>query len=121
MLHGTEQDESSSIDEEQETPKKLICVRCHHPITSHNARIEVAGRHEHRRSNPHGYHFRVGCFAEAPGCKLRGQESSHFSWFPGNAWQVTVCGLCEAHNGWRFTGEAGEFYALVLDQLREGD
>ena len=121
MLQGTDEEHASSpSDSEQEPDDKLLCIRCHHPITSPKARIEVGGRHQHRRSNPHGYHFRVGCFSEAPGCKTRGQPSSHFSWFPGNSWQVTICGSCEVHNGWRFVGDAGLFFALILDQLREG-
>jgi hypothetical protein len=35
--------------------RPLLCARCRHPITTRAARIEVAGSHEHVRSNPHGY------------------------------------------------------------------
>ena len=114
-----ELDRSVEDEEVPEKQKRLVCVRCHHPITDGDARIEVSGRHEHRRSNPHGYHFRFGCFSRAPGCLEQGQESSHFSWFPGRAWQVTTCGLCHAHLGWRFFGDDGGFFGLILDKLRE--
>lgn len=96
----------------------LVCVRCHHRITTRAARTEVGGGHEHRRSNPAGFHFRIGCFSAAPGCVPRGEISSHFTWFPGYSWQATICGLCEVHNGWAFRG-GDHFYALILDLLRD--
>ena len=98
-----------------------MCTRCHFPITEAEARIEMLGRHEHRRSNPHGYHFRIGCFARAGGVVASGQSSSHFSWFPGYAWQVEICRQCQTHIGWHFHGSDSAFHGLVLDNLREGE
>lgn len=30
------------------------------------------------------------------------RPSTEFSWFPGYAWQITVCKNCSSHIGWKF-------------------
>jgi len=99
--------------------KRLLCVRCHHPITDIASRIEIAGSFEHHGANPHGFRFRFGSFVAAPGCVLHGEPSTHYSWFPGYSWQVANCSLCSVHIGWLFRSDSGHFYGLILDALRE--
>lgn len=98
---------------------ELVCVRCHNPITSHAARVEVNGRFEHEATNPYGFHFRLGCFATAPGSYPHAERSSFYSWFPGFTWQRCLCGLCNTHLGWLFERGSERFFGLVLDRLRD--
>jgi len=98
---------------------RLVCVRCHHPITDQGSRIEVAGSFEHHGANPHGFRFRFGSFSAAPGCVPTGEPSTFYSWFPGYSWQVASCALCSVHVGWLFRSADGHFYGLILDALRE--
>ena len=98
--------------------RALRCAACGASITSERARIEIHGAHEHRRVNPSGADFHVGCFADAPGCRTEGVPTTHWTWFPGCAWQIALCRACGAHLGWAFTGEA-KFFGLILPRLRE--
>jgi hypothetical protein len=98
----------------------LVCASCGHPITRESERIEVDGSHESVRVNLAGMLFRIGCFARAPGCRAVGESSTHWTWFPGYAWQVVVCARCADHLGWAFRSEGGRFWGLVLDRLRAG-
>jgi peptide methionine sulfoxide reductase MsrB len=41
-----------------------------------------------------------------------------FTWFAGYAWQVGICGNCDAHLGWIFTSDPHRFYGLILERLR---
>ncbi|TMB09656.1 MAG: hypothetical protein E6J65_28725 [Deltaproteobacteria bacterium] len=58
----------------------------------------------------------IAGFSEAPGCAEVSSPSPYWSWFPGCAWQVSVCRSCSAHLGWRFTG-ADRFYGLIVGRL----
>ncbi len=105
---------------ERDTPEKadaLLCAACRYPIASLRERISVNERHEHVFANPHGYIYQIGCFAAAPGCALIGEESAFFSWFPGYAWQIALCGRCAAMLGWSFRSSESRFYGLILDKL----
>ncbi len=130
LSHGTRADGPASgpvvVDStkraDSELDKKtgnLVCVRCHHRITSYDRATEVRGRFEHEATNPHGFHFRLGCFVDAAGAVVRGQSSTFYSWFPGYSWRVSDCGLCDTHIGWLFERAGGQFFALVLDRLRD--
>lgn len=103
-------------DAETELERAIRCAACRHPITSERERVEVHGAHEHRRVNPSGHDFHVGCFARAPGCSAEGEPTLHWTWFPGHAWQVALCASCGVHLGWAFSGE-GTFHGLILRQL----
>jgi hypothetical protein len=96
---------------------RLRCARCGHVITASGWAMQVGGSHEHSFVNPHGFLYRIGCFACAPGSVPCGDEHSAYSWFPGYAWQIAHCGACEAHLGWGFRGAADRFYGLILDRL----
>jgi len=97
----------------------LRCASCGHAITSKSAAFEVDGAHEHVRSNPAGFTFRIGCFREAPGCAGEGVPSEDWSWFPGYAWQIALCRRCGSHLGWVFRLDPASFYGLIKGRLVE--
>lgn len=98
---------------------RLLCARCGHPVTAGGWRQRVGGAHEHSFVNPHGFLYRIGCFAQAPGCVSRGEEHGEYSWFAGFTWQIAHCGRCDAHLGWGFRSSDRGFHGLVLDRLVE--
>jgi len=95
----------------------LACAFCQRPVTTTAARIEVDGAHEHSFTNPHGFRFTIGCFAQAVGCRVSGEPSTFWTWFPGFSWQIESCGRCGEHLGWLFHSADGEFHGLILDRL----
>jgi len=97
----------------------LLCSLCGHRITHTGEGIPVQGSHRHTFANPHGYVFRIGCFRSAPGCRPASAETADFSWFPGYAWRIQVCGNCFAHLGWDFRTEQHAFHGLILERLTE--
>ncbi len=99
------------------TRRRLLCAHCELPITSEEERIEVAERHEHICTNPHGFAYRIGCFAVAPGAAGIGRAESFWSWFPGYSWQLVLCRGCHSHLGWLFRAASTGFYGLILDRL----
>jgi len=99
----------------------LVCARCRGLVTSQASAISVSGSHAHAFTNPHGFEFRIGCFADAPGCTELGGESSYWSWFPGFTWQVSLCRQCGEHLGWLFRSPDARFFGLVLDRLAQAD
>jgi hypothetical protein len=114
LLPGGGEAPSSSTDEE----KWVRCAACSARLAPISARLEVNGAHEHEFLNPAGLRFVVACFAVAPGCKLVGEPSSVWSWFPGRAWQIALCGACGEHVGWSFHAPASPpFYGLVRDRV----
>lgn len=97
--------------------RQWLCRACANPITRPTDAIDRAGAHRHRFANPGGQTFTIGCFRSAPGCRPEGRAWRQFSWFPGYAWRVAVCGRCDTHLGWRFEGQ-GRFFGLILKHLR---
>ena len=111
---------SPEVDDEaavRDRGEVLVCRRCRTPITNRGAAIEVSDQHEHYFVNPHGYDFRIGCFAVAPGCVAHGATTSEFTWFPGHTWQHASCRGCTQHLGWLFRSPRQQFFGLVLDRL----
>src|SRR5262245_12372543 len=96
--------------------RPIRCAACRHEVTSRAARVSVHGAHEHRRVNPIGIDFHLGCFGEAPGCLSEGQPTLFWTWFPGYAWRIASCRACGDHLGWTFCGEE-TFFGLILDRL----
>jgi hypothetical protein len=90
-------------------------------VTGDEARIAIAGSHEHDCENRHGWRYRVGCFAAAEGLVPDGAATTADTWFPGYAWQVQRCARCGHHLGWRFASRDGGFFGLILDHLVETD
>jgi len=95
----------------------LCCIKCQYPITRNRDRIQINEQHQHVFANPHGYIFQIGCFAQAPGCVIAGEETSYFSWFPGYTWRFALCGQCLTLLGWAFRSHDSQFLGLILDKL----
>ncbi len=108
-----------SAESDRRPRRLLLCLQCRRPITDDEARIDVAGRHEHTCANPHGHAFHIGCFALAPGCVGVGPDESYWSWFPGYAWRLVLCRTCHIHLGWLFSMTGSHFYGLILNRLVE--
>lgn len=97
----------------------LCCRACARRITAASARVAKAGKHQHRCTNPQGYTFAIGCFAQAAGCQCQGPAVHEHTWFAGYAWRIALCGGCGAHLGWRYEGGETPFFGLIFDQLVE--
>jgi hypothetical protein len=98
----------------------LVCVRCLGFVTSPSAALSMSGSHADTFVNPHGFEYRIGCFADAPGCLEWGEESDYWTWFPGFTWQMSLCRRCGEHLGWLFRSPDARFYGLILDRLAQG-
>ncbi len=99
----------------------LVCARCRNLVTSRASAVSMGGTHAHTFANPHGLEFRIGCFADAPGCREVGEESAYWTWFPGFTWRVSVCRDCGEHLGWLFRSPDARFFGLILDHLSQAD
>ncbi len=112
-LADTKEDDADAL------APRLCCRACGEPITEPDARIQMAGRHHHRCTNPLGHRFEIGCFAHAAGCRCLGPATREHTWFAGYGWRIALCSGCGNHLGWRYESVASEFYGLILDQLVE--
>jgi hypothetical protein len=99
----------------------LVCARCLSLVTSRASALSMGGSHVHTFANPHGFEFRIGCFADAPGCVEQGGESDYWTWFPGFTWRVSLCRSCGEHLGWLFRSPDARFFGLILDRLTQSD
>ena len=97
--------------------RRLCCRACRNLVASDGDRIDVEGRHVHRRINPAGFEFEFGCFDEARGAAKVGEPTAAHSWFMGYAWVYSICRRCGAHLGWFFDGRDPRFHGLILDRL----
>ncbi|EGB15306.1 hypothetical protein DND132_2101 [Pseudodesulfovibrio mercurii] len=104
---------------ESETGGVLVCRACRSRITRRDLGMEINGRHRHVFFNPQGLVFELGCFASARNLTPAGPETDEFTWFPGHRWQVVLCTGCSTQLGWRFSGEEGGFFGLILKALLE--
>ena len=99
-----------------EKEKRLLCRFCLNTITDNSRKTTTLGQFIHCRTNPAGFMFEFGCFADAPGCSSRGEATAEHTWFPGHSWKLAVCRYCGEHLGWLFKGDSS-FYGLILDRL----
>lgn len=99
---------------DEENPAGVSCARCGAELAPARAGIEVSGAHEHEVGNPGGYHYRIGCYGDAPGCVAAGETSHEHAWFPGYTWQRGFCRACSAHAGWLFRARTGTFFGLII-------
>lgn len=53
--------------------------------------------------NPHGHVHEIITVHNASGLALLGSPAKAHSWFPGYAWTITNCAVCETNMGWLFT------------------
>ena len=108
--------------EQQDAPERetaLLCASCRSLIARPRDGIEVNGAHSHAFVNPVGMIFRIRCFSAAPGAARMGEESDHWTWFPGFLWQAAVCKYCFEHLGWRYRNAESTFFGLIADHLLE--
>ncbi len=96
--------------------RNILCASCLHQVTTRDQRTERGGSFMHHVTNPLGVHFHIGCFVGAPGCRLDGQATPEWSWFPGYSWSLALCGSCGIQLGWHYSG-ADTFYGLILSRL----
>jgi len=99
----------------------IYCSMCSHVIGHTADRTEIHTQHTHLLTNPHGFVFNVGCFANALGCEISGTPEAADSWFMNYQWQVAGCAQCHNHLGWYFTQslERAFFYGLILDRIQQ--
>jgi hypothetical protein len=92
------------------------CAACGAEIARDRDHILLDGQETRAFVNPDGFEYVLTGFAQAAGCREVSAPSSYWSWFPGCAWQISLCRNCRAHLGWRFSGKAA-FYGLSMDRL----
>jgi hypothetical protein len=90
------------------------CAACGHGLAPEHAAIAQGGSHRHTFVNPAGHEYTLRCFAEAPGARSVGEESTFWTWFPGFAWRLAACAACGAHVGWSFRSGEGGFWGLIV-------
>lgn len=83
--------------------------------------LEIEGCRIHRRTNPAGIEFEIGCFGAARGAEPAGIPTTEYCWFAGYAWSYSMCRACDIHLGWYFEGTAPPFHGLILECLELGD
>ncbi len=114
--------ESQTSSGEDEGRVELRCAVCDHLLAKQARRVYPEGSHRHGKVNPYGKVFELACFHPVTGCLGLGKPSAEFSWFEGCYWQMTVCGACQLHLGWDFSG-ADQFSALIVGayEVRSGE
>jgi hypothetical protein len=117
--HTPEQETGTEDAEHPDEEDALYCAECHAPITSRCHRIAVNEQYEHFFANPAGYIYHIGCFREARGCMIAGEETDYFTWFPGYAWRYALCGQCINLLGWAFRSQDSLFFGLIVEKLLE--
>jgi hypothetical protein len=106
------------LDKARDEP--IVCAACGQRVTREQDRLVVNGAHEHAFTNPHGIHYRIGCFRDAPGCSELGPATDEWTWFSGYRWRVAVCTSCGMHLGWTYhsLSDLDRFFGLILARLR---
>jgi hypothetical protein len=99
--------------------RAIVCAACRRRITTPEARIEIAGRHDHECVNPHGWRWRIGCFAVAEGLVVVSDPDPTWSWFPGYTWQIQHCAGCGRLLGWLYRAGESSFHGLILAHLMD--
>ena len=96
-----------------ETQESVRCKSCNYEITTPDRAVQP---HEHTFRNPAGYSFHVLCYSDAPGAAEVGSPTTEHTWFPGYAWTMALCGSCQTHLGWWFSGSK-RFAGLIAQRL----
>lgn len=96
----------------------VYCATCSSVLALRRDRIEMNGAHEHTCTNPHGFTFHLGCYAQALGCTIAGQPMAADTWFPGFQWRLAACSECNVHLGWYFDRGEAFFYGLILNRIQ---
>ncbi|XP_010526167.1 PREDICTED: uncharacterized protein LOC104803803 [Tarenaya hassleriana] len=72
--------------------------------------------------NPYGFVHEIMTFCRANHIALRGRSVKKDSWFPGYAWTIANCAMCETQLGWHFTAtnrklKPRSFWAIRSSQV----
>jgi hypothetical protein len=97
------------------------CIACLTPLADTADATRVDGHHHHSFVNPHGFIYRIRCYAAARNVSMHGTPSDAFTWFRGFTWTIIDCTACATHVGWRFEGTASTFFALIADKVTSDD
>ena len=108
---------TESPSDQEEADPAIRCAACGHILTRPRHRRSIDGKSDHVFTNPHGYTFRVLCFAEATGVGAVGTPSTEWPWFPDYEWRVATCRGCMAHVGWAFDKGDERFWGLIAAQI----
>ena len=121
MFKKFSEDDTAPLSTDQKTSDKhaVVCAHCQSYITEVNAKRIVQGAHIHTFINPAKITYSIGCYDSAPGCSPLGLPTSEHTWFAGFRWCIALCGACEIHIGWRFSGASETFYGLIISRIRE--
>ena len=115
---GNSDVESAKQDETESKRKRtVICALCGTVITTPDKSIDINGGHSHVFKNPAGVVYRIGCFSEAKGCKIFGEPTMEYTWFPGFRWCYALCSGCFSHLGWHYQSNSNSFFGLILVNL----
>ncbi|GLJ30781.1 hypothetical protein SUGI_0610650 [Cryptomeria japonica] len=74
--------------------------------------------------NAYGFVHEILTLYNTKGLALSGQAETEHSWFPGYAWTVAHCSVCDSHMGWLFTAvreglEPKSFWGVRRSQLAD--
>uniref|UniRef100_A0A6M2DIZ9 Protein cereblon n=1 Tax=Xenopsylla cheopis TaxID=163159 RepID=A0A6M2DIZ9_XENCH len=74
--------------------------------------------------NPEGWIHETFTVRRANEIRLQGQKSTRTSWFPGYAWTIAMCKICNHHVGWLFTAtelnlRPSEFWGLCRTSITQ--
>lgn len=93
--------------------KEIQLLECFNHVRCKNCRALIGKRSDmmvmssdgplNAYVNPHGYVHEIMTLCKASGLALRGFPVTEHSWFPGYAWTITNCAVCESNMGWLFT------------------
>ena len=119
---GRESPRDESVTKQDE--RWLHCKNCGAPIAP-LAAVLPEGEMPLVFANPHGMVFELLLLSRAQSLQLMGYATEEFTWFPGYAWRVALCGGCGTHLGWRFEaiqgGSPPVFFGLLRSELVERD
>jgi hypothetical protein len=96
--------------------RAVRCRACGAPLASERDRMPLEGAATRSYVNPAGLVYEVAAFQRAAGCRVEGDPSTFWTWFPGHAWQLALCGRCGAHVGWAFSGPSA-FFGLLVERI----
>jgi len=96
-----------------------LCLLCYKKITSDKDRFLFNNQSEFQFTNPQGHVFDIITFGTADGCRVIGEPTMNFSWFPRHSWSFAVCSRCGLHLGWKYLGDYS-FYGLIKSRLIKG-
>ncbi|KAH9301317.1 hypothetical protein KI387_012900 [Taxus chinensis] len=74
--------------------------------------------------NAHGFVHEILTLYNTRGLALKGHAETELSWFPGYAWTIAHCSVCDSHMGWLFTAvkeglEPKSFWGVRRSQLAD--